>query len=173
MNRPAVWLASLGLVIVLGTANYMIWQRQQVVDNGQPVLLQLQPVDPRSMMQGDYMVLRYADTVFPPRGERPGMHDRGTFIVRLDENNVAEFSRIDDGGPLGNDEARLKYKQVDLSGSIRLGAESFFFQEGQAQVFNSARYGVLHVDDTGTSVLVGLADENGQLVHAPDDEESE
>ena len=64
-------------------------------------------------------------------------------------------------------EARIKYKLVDRFGGIKLGAESFFFEEGQAQRFASAEYGVLHVDEAGNSVLVGLADENGTLIQAP------
>jgi uncharacterized membrane-anchored protein len=39
---------------------------------------------------------------------------------------------------------------------VRLGAESFFFQEGHAQLYNGARYGEVRVAPSGTSVLVGL-----------------
>ena len=168
MNRGPVILAVLGLVVVLAATNYTIWQRQQVVDMGQAVLLDLRPVDPRSLIQGDYMVLRYAQTVFPPRGQRQQLESRGTFVVKLDGNNVAVFSRFDDGSALGQREVRLKYKQINLSGEIRLGAESFFFQEGQAEVYNAARYGVLHVDEEGNSVLVGLADDNWQMMGPPE-----
>ncbi len=168
MNRTLSALAVFGLVVVLGSTNYVIRERQQVVDTGQPVLLDLRPVDPRSLIQGDYMVLRYARTVFPPAELRSQLQPRGTFIVSLDENNVASFSRIDDGTPLDQREVRLKYKQIDRSGEIRLGAESFFFQEGHAQVFDSARYGVLHVDKDGASVLVGLANDSWQVIRPPD-----
>ena len=84
--------------------------------------------------------------------------------MRVDEHRVASFSRLDDGTPLADDERRLKYKQVELGGRIRLGAESFFFQEGLADAFDDARYGALRVDDAGNSVLVGLADDGWQLI---------
>ena len=169
MKRASLIVAVFGLVAVLIAANHTIWQRQQVVDNGQPVLLDLRPVDPRSLIQGDYMVLRYAETVFPPRAERAELEARGSFVVRLDENDVASFSRFDGGGPLSEREVRLKYKQIDRHGTIRLGAESFFFEEGKAETFNGARYGVLHVDDAGNSVLVGLAGEDWQMIRPQDD----
>lgn len=162
------WFAIAGLVLVLGVANYTIAERQQVVDSGRPILLELRPVDPRSLMQGDFMVLRYADALFPPREQRDGLPARGAFVVQLDGDGVATFSRLDDGGALAANEARLRYKLIEKHGEIRLGAESFFFQEGQAELFNPARYGVLHADEAGNTVLVGLADEKRQRIVPPE-----
>ena len=48
----------LGAVLVLGGINVAIWQKQQTLSHGQLILLKLAPVDPRSLMQGDYMILR-------------------------------------------------------------------------------------------------------------------
>ncbi len=173
MNRISTWLVIAGALLVLGVANFTIWQRQQVVDNGQPILLELRPVDPRSLIQGDFMALAYAESVFPPADARPELPQRGSFIVVLDARNVATFARLDDGGTPGPDEARIRYKLVDRLGGIKLGAESFFFEEGQAARYASAEYGVLHVDESGNSVLVGLADENGSLIEGPPEPDDE
>ena len=164
MNKASAWLVIAGAVVVFGTANYTIWQRQQVVDHGQAMLLDLRPVDPRSLIQGDYMQLRYAEPLFPTVASRASLPGRGTFVVRLDNDNVATFSRLDDGSRLEPNEARLKYKLRDTTGAIRLGAESFFFQEGQADIYSNARYGVLHVDADGNSVLVGLAGDDKAIL---------
>ena len=164
MSRYTKGLIIAGLVFVLGAANVTIWQRQQVIDNGQPILLDLRPVDPRSLMQGDYMTLRYSESVFPDAALQVDLPRRGSFIVRLDQDNVATFSRLDDGSPLATDEARLRYKLLNRNGSVRLGAESFFFEEGQASTYNGARYGVVQVDATGNSVLIGLADEEKRVI---------
>lgn len=160
-------LAVAGLVLVLGVANFVIADRQGVVEAGQPVLLELGPVDPRSLMQGDYMVLRYHDRLFPPREIRDGLPRTGAFIIRVDENDVGSFERIDDGRDLADNEVRLKYKLRDERGRIRLGAETFFFQEGNGPLFSAGAYGVLNVDESGNSVLIGLADENHQLITPP------
>ena len=41
---------------------------------------------------------------------------------------------------------------------IFIGAESFLFQEGHAEAYSQARYGILRVAADGSSVLAGLAD---------------
>ena len=41
---------------------------------------------------------------------------------------------------------------------MRLGAESYFFQEGQSDLFAKARYGELRATPGGETVLVGLRD---------------
>jgi uncharacterized membrane-anchored protein len=48
---------------------------------------------------------------------------------------------------------------------MHIGAESYFFEEGQAKKFEVARYGGIKVDDAGNSVLVGLYDKNHKLIH--------
>ena len=49
--------------------------------------------------------------------------------------------------------------------SINIGAESYFFQEGDAEKFEKAVYGGLRVDNKGNSVLVGLFDENKKQIN--------
>lgn len=158
------WLRLAGLLLVLVVANGTIWQRQAIVDHGQPLLLKLRPVDPRSLMQGDYMDLAYDDSLFPPAEAHDRLPSAGRFVVTVDEDNVARFARLDDGRPLAADERYLAFRLVDRQGRIRLGAESFFFQEGRADDFAGAEYGVLHVDKRGRPVLVGLADADRQLI---------
>ena len=48
-----------GLVLVLGLANYNIWSKERILSEGKAVVLALAPVDPRSLMQGDYMSLDF------------------------------------------------------------------------------------------------------------------
>ena len=88
---------------VLGFVNFGIWQREQLVTGGRVMLLRLSPVDPRSLMQGDYMRLNFevADRAFPWRS-RPRRGD-GHVVVGLDGRRVGHFRRIDQGGaPGGN-----------------------------------------------------------------------
>ncbi len=172
MRRISTWLVIAGLVLVLGVANNAIWKKEQVLESGREVLLELRPVDPRSLIQGDYMRLAYAEMTFPDEATLESMPRKGTIVLALDANDVGVFSRLDDGSPLAEDELRLQYKLLLQSWgprSARIGAESFLFQEGQAEVYADARYGVLRVDETGGSVLVGLADEAQQLITPPDE----
>jgi uncharacterized membrane-anchored protein len=153
-----------GLVLVLAAINLDILKKQAIVDDGQPLLLQLRPVDPRSLIQGDYMELRYDQSAFPVGEVAKGLPRAGSVILTVDEDNVGRFNRIDDGTPLSAGEVRLRFKLRLYDGELRYGAESFFFQEGQAERYEAARYGVLHLDESGASVLVGLADADGNLL---------
>lgn len=56
----------------------------------------------------------------------------------------------------------LRYRRHQ--GQVLFGAESYFFQEGQGHVFQSARYGQLKVDQKGMPILVGLTGEDLQSI---------
>jgi len=153
-----------GLVLVLVVVNLLVLQKQRVLDGGRTVLLELRPVDPRSLMQGDYMVLRYAEALVPAAPEAPALD--GRIVIALDGNGVATFRRFDGGGALAPDEQLLRYRRRAPLGLQRspdeaevfIGAESFLFQEGHAEAYEDARYGILKVAPDGASVLAGLAD---------------
>ena len=160
--RPALVL--LGTVLVLGMANLTILQKQEIVDEGRQILLRLAPADPRSLMQGDFMRLRYDPAVYPDRETVEAAPWRGVVVLTLDTDGVGRFARLDDGTPLGPYEIRVRYKLRDRFGAMRYGADSFFFQEGKAYLYSVAVYGVLRVDADGNSVLTGLARENHEVI---------
>jgi uncharacterized membrane-anchored protein len=157
MRRWHALLLPLGLVFTLGAANYDIVHKRWIVEDGTQVLLPIRPADPRSLLQGDYMTLRYARTALPPDALSGSLPRRGTAIVKLDGDGVAEFARLDDGAALAAGELRLNYKRRLGEQEVSYGADSFFFQEGDADLYAQAKYGVLRVDAEGASVLVGLA----------------
>ncbi|MCP2042643.1 GDYXXLXY domain-containing protein [Pontibacter sp. HSC-36F09] len=148
------------LVAVLAFFNLSVVDKEDILKDGQLVLLSLAPVDPRSLMQGDYMVLSYA---ISQTQELEKLPNRGYAVVQLDSQNVAQLVRYQpEKEPLHDDEILLRYSKGGWS--LNLGAESYFFEEGQAETFEKAAYGGLRVDDAGNSILVGLYDENRQLI---------
>ena len=44
---------------MLAVANAGIWQKETLIAEGKPIFVELGPVDPRSLMQGDYMRLAF------------------------------------------------------------------------------------------------------------------
>jgi uncharacterized membrane-anchored protein len=149
-----------GLVLALGAPAGLVVQKEYVLAKGQTVLLELAPRDPRSLMQGDYMVLDYAISR-QHQGDLDARYRDGNLVLRLDEQGVGRFVRFDSPGtPLAPGEFKLRYRVRD--DRVRLGAEAFFFQEGHADRYARARYGELRVADSGSSVLVGLRDEQRQ-----------
>lgn len=139
----------------------MILQKEQILKTGQAILLELAPRDPRSLIQGDYKVLRYKLATGPAKTALEGTAQKGKIVLRLDENNVAHFVRVYKGDGLEQGEIQLNYKRRR---GLRFGAESFFFQEGHAMFYINARYGELRVAPGGESVLVGLRDKDFKLL---------
>jgi uncharacterized membrane-anchored protein len=150
-----------GLAFVLLVFAVLTVQKEVLLSNGRTVLLELAPRDPRSLMQGDYMALDYA--ISRDRGWNVHKPRDGHLVLRLDEKGVGQFVRFHEPGTtLLPGEFLLRYRLRD--GQVRLGAEAFYFQEGQAEHYAKARYGELRVSSNGTSVLVGLRGPERELL---------
>ncbi len=146
-----------GLALALLVPAGLIAQKGHVLATGQTVLLGLAPRDPRSLMQGDYMVLDYAINQ-QQRGAAADQPRDGHLVLSGDEHGVGHFVRFHSPQvPLAPGELKLRYRYRQRR--LRLGAESFFFQEGHADRYARARYGELRVAGSGASVLVGLRSE--------------
>ncbi len=144
-------------MVVLAVINGLIIHKEHVLEFGTTVLLRLAPRDPRSFMQGDHMVLRYELVQAIPSAELQARGSSGLIVIALDDNAVGRFVRFHDDEALAGDEILLRYRR---RGILRLGAETFFFQEGHAELYEEARYGELRVAPSGESVLVGLRGQN-------------
>jgi len=155
-------------LLVLATVNLLIFRKEDVLASRRTMLLRLAPVDPRSLIQGDYMILRYsiARDVRIPKDQ---LGRKGRIVVSLDENNVAHFVRIHKGESLQDGEYLLFYRN---RGGLRIDAESFFFQEGDAELYSRARYAELKVDASGASVLVGLRGQDFERLGRKQESES-
>jgi uncharacterized membrane-anchored protein len=133
------------VILVLGVVNHSIFAKEHIRRHGERILLELAPVDPRSLMQGDYMALRFtlANQIRAETG--------GTVPVVLDAHRVAQLD------PEARPESlRLRYRI--RQGQVWLGTNAYFFEEGDAERFAGARYGEFRVDrNTGEAVLVGMA----------------
>jgi len=171
MRKP---LAVVALVIVLVLVNLAIWHKEQQLAHGRVVLLELAPVDPRSLMQGDYMALRFAmeNAIYDALPKQDDAYWRpdvaaedGKVIVRLDEHSVAHFVARDEGQTLEADQLLLRYRI--RHGDVKFATNAFFFQEGHAAFYESARYGAFRVDDDGELLLTDLHDEQYQRIVPP------
>lgn len=149
-------------VLVLAALNYGIYDKEQTIEHGETLLLELAPVDPRSLMQGDYMRLRYAIERAAPVKELNANEKRGYMVIRADENNVAQFVRFYKNEHLAKNEKLLHFHKE--YNAVRIVPDSFFFQEGHAKLYENAKYGVFKFDGKGKHLLVGLADENRKKI---------
>lgn len=156
-ERAVRWLIAGGLALVLAAVNTSIWRNESLLAHGTLVSLELAPVDPRSLMQGDYMALDWA--VARDLRQRLGadLPASGFVVVRREAaSSRAALVRLDDGSPLAEREIRLAYEV--RAGRVRIAADAYFFQEGHAREYERARYGALRVDRQGRALLAGLQD---------------
>jgi uncharacterized membrane-anchored protein len=143
-------LSLFGLVLILLSVNLAILARERRLAHSRTAILQLAPADPRSLMQGDYMDLRYALA----SQAKQSWPQEGTSYLTLDSRQVGTALTLSSSpGSLP-----LRYRMRD--GRALFGAESYFFQEGQGAWFSQARYGELKVDEQGYATLIALLDKD-------------
>ena len=148
-SRATRALTLLGVVLVLAGVNLSMAQKERVIRTGETIFLALAPVDPRSLMQGDYMALRFrlADAIEDWRESEPRARSAP---LSVDDRGVASLAS-DGGGP----EIAFKIR----NGQVWLGTNAYFFAEGTADRYTDARFGEFRIDlESGEAVLVGLRD---------------
>jgi uncharacterized membrane-anchored protein len=153
-----VWL---GLAGVLGAAGWSVWSNERILAVGRIVLLELAPVDPRSLLQGDFMELNYA--LNAALRQQQARTD-GYAVLRLDARQVATLVRVQaalpaltvTGAPPAADEVVIRYRVRQHR--LQIASNAFFFQEGREAAFRGARYGEFRVGRDGEPRLTALLD---------------
>lgn len=162
-------IALFACAAVLALVNFSIVGKERQLVTGKVVYIELAPVDPRSLMQGDYMALRFkiANDARPAMERSPsdvrrfrGQGDLasadGRMVAALDPSSVATYRRLDDGTALAGNEILLRYRVRE--GQVKFATNAFFFQEGTASRYAAARYGEFRVAPDGELLLTGLRD---------------
>lgn len=171
MSKVKYIFILVNLVLLLGYINWSIAAKEKTLENGQLILMKLAPVDPRSLMQGDYMRLRYAiaseiEDQLNDEKMKKQSDKRGYCIVKFDNNKVAQFVRFQpDLQPLATGEQPIRYFSSNNGWRrVHIGAESYFFEEGTAKRYEAAKFGGLKIDAEGNSILTGLYDDQFRLI---------
>ena len=183
-KQPFPWLqkrvvciviALLGLLLILVVMTINVVKYETHLATGDTVLLALAPVDPRGFMQGDYMTLSYAleNEVFAVLDKRANddsrnarnMSNDGYAIVALDKNNVGQFVRLaksNQPDTLAANEMAIHYRV--RNGSMKLATNAFFFQEGHAEAFEAAEYGLFRVNKKGEPLLTDMVNGTFEVI---------
>ncbi|EIQ87733.1 GDYXXLXY domain-containing protein [Yersinia pestis] len=168
------WLSIAVIIVALIMVNISIYQKQHLLAKGDIIILELAPVDPRSLMQGDYMALSYA--LVAPFNEQFNAEQekcreeplllcpesKRRLIVELDDRQRATAARIDQGEPLADNQHYLQYRFKGRA--IQIGTDAYFFQEGHAEDYVNARYGEFRVAKDGSALLTHLLDADLQRI---------
>lgn len=150
---------------VLTVTNVAIWQKEDLIAHGQPVYVELAPVDPRSLMQGDYMALNYrlGDTLRTQLDQFDRL-ERPIALAEVDARGVARLDRLADAATPPSGPTALRVQLTPKDGRWVVVSDAWFFKEGDGQRWEAARYGEFRVMPDGRALLVGLANENLQAV---------
>ena len=168
MNRLIVVLATF---IFLGVYNHSIYSKERHIVNGSIVNLELAPVDPRSLIQGDFMALNYKISAnmrqsnLASRSKHENSFAYKHFstqtayvVIRLNQFGVGEYVRLDDGRELESSEMKIQFRV--RNDRVKFASNAFFFSEGEGKRYDNARYGQFKVNDKGEVLLTALLDEN-------------
>ena len=166
----------MALAIILGIANYSVIKYEDVLNNGKPIILKLAPIDPRSLMQGDYMRLNYEimtqfrqqfygeDSNRMRIKELEGRQNISKVYVLLKsgEKGAMDLCRVELSPPTDftgcQAEVYLPINTTD-SWNSTLPSHSYFFAEGKGAYYAKAAYGEYRFKD-GKALLAQLLDEN-------------
>lgn len=162
-NKVALAFFLLCNVVV---SNALVWQNEQILDKGQSFILELVPVDPRSLMQGDYMQLRYqaiyqAEITLEQHNPTDELPHQAYILLKQDPQGVAQFCRVDIDEPTDFGDCQPNLYFPFKPESNRYAGKQFFFDEQQAEHYQQAKYGEFRFKD-GKVLLWRLLDQNRQ-----------
>ena len=187
--KAPIWLVGVFVIALLGAVNYKVQQFEDVLATGKPVVLKIAPVDPRSLMQGYYMVLNYAilseiqqsqflsesdeslesnesidageanETIGIDESSPSGK--KAYILVHLDKNHVATFCEEQSEIPTD-----FKHCTPNVYLPIRykdwlpeLPSQDYFFAEGKGEHYAQAEYAEYRFKD-GILLLARLLDKD-------------
>ena len=153
---------------VLAIVNFGIYRRELLLTRGRIVLLELAPVDPRSLMQGDYMRLNFAlaNQAFPFERRRALRWPWPTAISSSPwmRTGSAISAASPTAGRWRPDEIALRYRV--RGGQPNFATNAYFFEEGQANAYAGAAFGEFRVGDDGEMILTGLRNARFEALNA-------
>jgi uncharacterized membrane-anchored protein len=155
-TQRILWVV--GLVLALGAVNVTIAGHERTLNEGRRLLLQTAPVDPRSLMQGDYMALRFAIAQPIIDAANKAAITQGHALLAVDDKGVAQFVRLaEKNDVIAPSQQKLEFRM--RSGGVRIVTNAYFFEEGTGEAFEAARFGEFRVNENGTALLIGMLDE--------------
>lgn len=165
MPRPAsgVWLTTaIWVAVTLGLWGFFEYQ----LEHGTEIRLRAVPVDPRDVLRGDFVVLRYPISVLDRATieSDPGVStiNQEVFVTLVEEENGWEALRVGVAPP---EQGLFLRGRVRSASAERLeivyGIESFFVPEGEGRRYEEARdrerlWAVVSVSPQGVAILKGL-----------------
>jgi len=185
-KRRNLWLGIAAVAAVQAAVLcWMIWDRAHLLSSGREIVLEVIPVDPRSLFRGDYVILNYDIS----RIETPAGAERmrpGAVIYVTLQKSADGIWKVLQSGPTppaatGPNQVvlrgRVQHASVPTRGSpgqasVRYGIESFFVPEGtgrelEAVVREKKLSALIAVDADGNAGIKGLIVDGKRVYEEP------
>ncbi len=185
-TRRNLWL-SIGAVAAVQAAvlGWMIWDRARLLAGGREIVLEVVPVDPRSLFRGDYVTLGYEiSRVDLPAGEKRLARGSDIYVTLQKAPDgkwkIAGSSPVPPEGT-GPDQVVLKGRaeyvsaaseKLPAQASVHYGIESFFVPEGSGHeleklVGEKKLSALIAVDGDGNAGIKGLVVDGKRVYEEP------
>ncbi len=148
---PIVFVQLIILIVI-------IFQKETILRNGTDIILKVEPVDPRSIIQGDYVQLSYNISQI----DSDERYDRVYVLVEKNSKGIYQMKGIYDTIEEAKKE-RTDDHQVIVTGkangnTITYGIENFFIEEGTGiEVEQNAKYANIKVGSNGDAILISVS----------------
>jgi len=183
LSRRNMWIAIAAVAAVQAAVlGWMIWERVHLLSTGREVVLEVIPVDPRSLFQGDYVALGYDISRVPVTEGK--VHRGATIYVTLQKTgdrwhpltasrkkpeSLAADQAVIKGRVLG---AAPPTATAPAQANVQYGIEDFFVPEGtglelEKLVGQKKLDALIAIDGDGNAGIKGLMVEGQRVYEEP------
>ncbi len=154
------------ILLFIATMAYSTYKKELILKEGIVLRLKLAPIDPRSLMQGDYMRLNF-DLLTKVNKELLKTSNRvSKLVLTLNAKYEGQFVKFIDEEKLKDNEILLNftyYKNEHFAQS-KISTTSYFFEEGSGKKYENAKYGEFRVSKNGEAILIALLNDKFKLI---------
>jgi uncharacterized membrane-anchored protein len=170
--RRNMWIGIAGVAAVqVAVLGWMIWDRNHLLTTGREIVLEVIPVDPRSLFQGDYVVLGYDVSRVDVQASAGQVRRGDTLYVTLQKSADGKWKAVqaaaEPPASTGPDQVVLKGRvqftttTVPAQSTLNYGIENYFVPEGTGReleklVGDKKIAAMIAVDDNGNAAIKGL-----------------
>ncbi|MEX2414543.1 MAG: GDYXXLXY domain-containing protein, partial [Paenibacillaceae bacterium] len=153
------------IVLQFGFLGLQTVSSERLLTTGSIVKLELQPIDPRSLLQGDYVRLNYTISNLPDgiskELDEQGIQGRMEIVLAKNELGLHVFDRLyTSGEKLGPDEIVINGRRESYSwNQMTYGIENYFIPEGSGlEVEANAHFAYVRIGSNGNAMLERLSE---------------
>ncbi|NEU30875.1 DUF2157 domain-containing protein [bacterium LRH843] len=151
------------IILQLAFTFYQYNANENMLANGELITLKLEPLDPRSLLQGDYVRLNYDISQIKELTDQFQPGEKLTLVLSPNEDGYHDYAGVYQYKGEFNIPYELKDLDILMNAKIHswdhivYGIESYFIEEGTgAEVEQKATHALVKVAANGNAILVGV-----------------